>query len=203
MNDSTLPVRQTHKLANDYLYQQGEASPQLYLVKAGIVCLESANDRGERCIIHLMGQGALVGHEAFLQQPRSFDARVCTDAVLEVISMPVTTDITLGDSMMRWANTAVARLLQDAVNFKVELHRAHAHEKVLLLLEQLKSLHPESADVFWIPSRSEMADILGINHVTASRVVAKLFRESALLRASHKNYARVDWERVRLLLRSA
>lgn len=199
LNDRAIHVKHTHKVANDYLYQQGEVSPELYRVRAGIVCLESVNDRGERCIIHLLGQGSVIGHEALLQQPRSFDARACTDAVVEAISIPSATEPALGVSLMCWANAAVARLLQDAARFKVELHRAQATEKVLLLLEQLKKLHPEMAEACWLPSRNEMADILDINHATASRVVARLFRDGALRRSTSKEFARVDWGRIQSL----
>ena len=143
----------------------------------------------------------MLGHEALLQQPRDFDARACTDTVVETIPLSATADPATGGSLMRWAHAAVARLLQDAVRFKVELHRAQATEKVLLLLEQLKKLHPEKADACWLPSRGEMADILDINHATASRVVARLFREGTLRRAANKDFALVDWGRIRRLRR--
>lgn len=197
--DQATQVKQAHKLANDYLFQQGEPSPELFRIRKGIVCLESVNDRGERCIFHLLGQGAVFGHETLLQQPRSFDARACTDAVVEAISVSTGTDPSQWVSLMHWANASVSRLLQDAARFKVELHRAQATEKVLLLLEQLKKLHPEKSDACWLPSRTEMADILDINHATASRVVARLFRDGALRRGATKEVARVDWNRVHTL----
>lgn len=180
--------------ANEYLYQEGEASTELYRIRSGIVCLESVNERGERCIFHLVGSGAVLGHETVLRQPRSFDARACSEVHLEAISLPPSSDPTLSHSMMRWAHSAVARLLRDATRFKVELHRAQATEKVLLLLEQLKKLHPETTNTCWLPSRDEMADILDINHATASRVVARLFRECVLRRTESKRAVRVDWD---------
>lgn len=196
-----VPIEDEHTLcsrlytlpANECLYQEGEKSTELYRIRSGIVCLESVNERGERCIFHLVGSGAVVGHETVLQQPRGFDARACTDVLVEAISLPSSIDPSLCNSMMHWAHAALVKLLQDAARFKVELHRAQATEKVLLLLEQLKKLHPEKAVICWLPSRSEMADILDINHVTASRVVARLFREGALRRAVSKEFAQVDW----------
>jgi CRP-like cAMP-binding protein len=189
----------TRIAAHEYLYQQGESSPELFHIRTGIVCLESVNERGDRCITHLLGQGAVLGHETLLRQPRGFDARICTDAVIEVISVSTATDETQKLSLMQWANAAVSRLLLEATQFKVQLHRARADEKVLLLIEQLQRLHPEKTEVCWLPSRYEMADILDINHATASRVIARLFRNGALVRTDSRDHVRVDWTHIRAL----
>lgn len=199
LDSKCLHVKTIRKCANNYLYQQGETARTLYRIRTGVVSLESVNERGQRCIIHLLGRGAVLGHEIFLQQPRNFDARVCTDATIEAISLSSGIESILGVSLMRWANAAALNLLQEAAGFKVELHRAQAGDKVLLLLEQLQKLHPEQTDACWLPSRCEMADLLDMNHATASRVVAKLFKEGALHRAASKDFVRVDWGRIRRL----
>lgn len=184
-----------------YLYQQGDRSTELYWIRAGIVCLESVNERGERCILHFLGQGAVLGHETFLKQPRTFDARACTDALVEVIAPALAPDPSLCAFMMRRVHAAAATPLQDAARFKVDLHRAQATEKVILLLKHLRKLHPEKADAYWLPSRNDMADILDINHATASRVVARLFREGALRRTASKSFVQVDWSLISRLRR--
>jgi CRP-like cAMP-binding protein len=184
----------THTIAaNAYLYQEGEKPAEMYRIRSGIVCFEGVNERGERCIFHLIGKGAIVGHEALLRQPASFDVRACSKVLVDTISLPHPTDPALGYSMMRWAYASMARLLQDAARFRVEIHRAQAREKVLLLLEQIRKLDPAMPDTCWLPSRSEMADMLDINHVTASRVVARLFRDGMLRRTADKASAQVDW----------
>lgn len=191
------PPSKTHTIqANQYVYQQGQMSTALYRVRSGVVSLESVNERGERCIFHLIGKGAVIGHEALLRTPRSLDLRACTEALVEVIPTPHATDSTVSQTMIRWAHASMARLLQDAARFRVELHRAQAREKVLLLLEQIRDLDPDVTDTCWLPSRSEMADILDINHATASRVVARLFREGMLQRTVHKEMAQVNWNLV-------
>lgn len=191
------PPSKTHTIqANQYVYQQGQMSTALYRVRSGVVSLESVNERGERCIFHLIGKGAVMGHEALLRTPRSLDLRACTEVLMEVIPTPHATDSTVSQTMIRWAHASMARLLQDAARFRVELHRAQAREKVLLLLEQIRDLDPDVTDTCWLPSRSEMADILDINHATASRVVARLFREGMLQRTVHKEMAQVNWNLV-------
>lgn len=201
-NEHMFDAKQTVFLANEYLYQQGEQATELYRVREGIVCLEGVNERGERCIFHLLGRDSVLGHEALLQQPRSFDVRSCTEAKVEVIHLPTTAETSLRASMLHWVTTDAARMLQDAARFKVELHRAQAAEKMLLLLGVLQKLQPEQTDCFWLPSRNEMADILDINHATASRIVARLFREGALRRVSRKDFVKVDWNRIRMLRNS-
>lgn len=180
----------------EYLYQEGEKTTKLYRIRVGIVGLESVNESGERCIFHLVGSDTFLGHEAVLQQPRSFGARACTEVLLETTALPAESDPAQSSSLLLSAHAAVARLLQEAIRFKAELHRAQASEKVLLLLEHIRKLHPKTADAYWLPSRAEMADILDINHVTASRVVARLFRDGALRRAASKDLAQVDWRLV-------
>jgi CRP-like cAMP-binding protein len=184
---------------DEYIYQEGERPTELYRIRTGIVALESVNVRGERCIFHLVGRGTLLGHETLMQQPRTFDARACTEVIMETMRLPAYPDPTLSDSLLRRAHAAVASLLQEATRFKVELHRAQAYEKVLLLLEQIRKLQPEKADACWLPTRSEMADILDINHATASRVVARLFREGVLQRSASKESAQIDWDHIRRL----
>lgn len=201
--DEHLTVSRLFRLqADEYLYQQGERPTELYRIRTGIVGLESVNERGERCIFHLVGSGTLLGHEAVLQQPRSLDARACTEVVVEAMALPARPDPALSHSMLHRAHAAVAKLLHEAARFRVELHRAQACEKVLLLLEQIRKLHPEKADACWLPTRTEMADILDINHATASRVIARLYREGVLKRSASKEAALIDWNRLSGLRRA-
>lgn len=95
---------------------------------------------------------------------------------------------------------AVSNLLHEITRFRVELHRASARQRVLLLLEQLRKAHPANLSSIWLPSRQEMADTLDINHVTASRVVAQLFRERVLRRGHRSDDVDVDWFQVHRLL---
>lgn len=199
MNNAMWSAKAMRKAAQDYLFQQGDAAADLYRIRTGIVCLESVNERGDRCITHLLGQGAVVGHEALLQHTRGFDARACTDAVIETVTLPPAIDPAQGAALMHWAAAAVAQLLHDTASFRVELHRARADEKVILLLEQLRKLQAEKAEVCWLPSRYEMADILDIHHATASRVIARLFRDGALKPTARRDFAQVNWSRIRCL----
>lgn len=188
--------------AQRYLYQQGEPSSTAFVIRSGIACLESVNHRGERCIVHFLGPGALIGHEAWLGQPRCFDARACTDTVLEPMAAASRPDPGRQAGTAGGLGMAVSHLLQDITKFRVELHGASAKQRVLLLLEQLRKAHLPQATSIWLPSRQEMADTLDINHVTASRVVAHLFRETVLLRGLRSDEVGVDWNRVHRLLQA-
>lgn len=146
-----------------------------------------------------MAMGGALWVAAGVQRTRDFDARACTDAVIETVTLPPTIDPAQAASLIHWAAAAVARLLHDTASFRVELHRARAEEKVLLLLEQLRTLQAEKAEVCWLPSRYEMADILDIHHATASRVIARLFRDGALKPTARRDFAKVNWSRIRNL----
>jgi CRP-like cAMP-binding protein len=188
--------------AQHHLYQQGDPASAAFVIRSGIACLESVNHRGDRSIVHFLGPGALIGHEAWLAEPRCFDARACTEMALEpVATLPRSSPGCPGDSLQEFG-VAVSQLLQDITKFRVELHRANAVQRVLLLLEQLRKAHLSQATSIWLPSRHEMADTLDINHVTASRVVAHLFRENVLLRVPRSDEVGVDWHRVHRLLQA-
>jgi CRP-like cAMP-binding protein len=188
--------------AKSYIYQQGEPSSTAFVIRSGIACLESVNHRGERCIVHFLGPGALIGHEACLGEPRYFDARACTDIVLEPFGSQARSDPGRHAGIQSGSGMAVSHLLRDITNFRVELHRSSARRRVLLLLEQLRKAHPREATPLWLPSRQDIADTLDINHVTASRVVARLYREKVLLRAARNDEVGIDWHRVHRLLQA-
>lgn len=168
------------------------------MIRSGIASLESVNHRGERCIVHFLGPGSIIGHEAWLGQPRCFDARACLHTVLEPLASHPGPNC-LADALTD-PGMAVSNLLHEITRFRVELHRASARQRVLLLLEQLRKAHPAEVRSIWLPSRQEMADTLDINHVTASRVVAHLFRESVLRQDPRSDEVGVDWSQVHRLL---
>jgi len=189
-------------LAKSYIYQQGEPSSTAFVIRSGIACLESVNHRGERCIVHFLGPGALIGHEACLGEPRYFDARACKDLVLEPFASQARSDAGRHAGIQSRSSMDVSHLLRDITKFRVELHRSSARRRVLLLLDQLRKAHLSQATSIWLPSRHEMADTLDINHVTASRVVAHLFRENVLIRAPRNDEVGVDWHQVHHLLQA-
>lgn len=184
--------------AQAYLYQAGDPSTTAFMIRSGIVSLESVNHRGERCIVQFLGPGSFIGHEAWMGQRRCFDARACIPTVLEPGASPPG-PIRL-NGVFTDAGMAVSKLLHEITRFRVELHRASARQRVLLLLEQLRKAHPANISSIWLPSRQEMADTLDINHVTASRVVAQLFRERVLRRVHRSDEVGVDWIQVQRLL---
>lgn len=124
-------------------------------------------------------------------QPRWFDARACTDTALEPVGP--------ADNV---ASGLVSRMLHEMAQFRVELHRSNARRRVLLLLELLGKIHPPETDSFWLPGRQDMADLLDINHITASRVVAGLYREGVLQRTARHGLAGIAWDNVTRLLAS-
>lgn len=188
--------------AQRYLYQQGEPASTAFVIRSGIASLESVNHRGERCIIHFLGPGAFIGHEAWLGQPRCFDARACTDTELERVAAPSRSDPGQPAGTVPGFGVAVSHLLQEITRFRAELHCASARQRVLLLLAQLRKAHAPEVTSIWLPSRQEMADTLDINHVTASRVVAHLYRENVLRRGPRSDKVGVDWCKVHRLLHS-
>lgn len=194
---STLRASATSSLsAGSYVYQQGAHSSAIYVIRSGVACLESVNRRGERCIVHFLGKGAMIGHEALREQLRCFDARACTDIEIERVKLRGSLNEIQHDDPLGSVDLLALKMLQDITTFRIELHRANANQRVLLMLELLKSAHPPEALTIWLPSRQDMADMLDMNHVTASRVVANLYRSNILLRGTRHDRVGVDWAQV-------
>lgn len=182
--------------AGQRVYQTHGLAGCCYLVQSGLVRLEKYSEQGERCIVLLLGPGAALGLDALQQVLRQTDAWACTDVVLH--SIPILRrpgQTTVPDTHHTELYAGLLRQFHDAMAWTAQLTRGTARQRVVSLLLRIAALTP-SAQPIWLPSRQDMADMVGITHVTASRIVAQLCREGALTRQGPST-AWVDTEQLR------
>lgn len=162
------------------LYQQGTDGGAVYTLRQGIVRFERVTSDGQRRIVRLVGEGALIGQESLLQRPYADDAVACTP--VEVCRIPRTLVDEFGrqepvlhqELMRRWQAA-----LESAGEWTAELTCGTARRRVLKLLQQLERLSADG-ETIWLPSRLEMSDMVGLAVETASRVISRLRREGVL-----------------------
>lgn len=164
----------------DSVYRQGTDGTAVFTLRRGIVRFERVTSDGQRRIVRLVGEGALIGQESLLQRPYADDAVACTP--VEVCRIPRTLvdefgrqDPVLHQELMRRWQAA----LESAGEWTAELTCGTARRRVLKLLQQLRRLSPDGSTI-WLPSRLEMSDMVGLAVETASRVVSRLRREGVL-----------------------
>lgn len=184
--------RQTTHLAGHYLHLRGDTQSGVYRIQSGIVALEEVNEDGHRCILQFLGPGALLGGEVLWQTARAFDARACTRVTVERCF----TEEALQEAATRLAVAeTMAQQGQRMARLKSALHQANAHQRVLNMLSALRALTTPHGNAIWLPSRTEMADYLDLNHATVSRVIARLKRDGVIQMAGANN-AVVAWDRL-------
>ena len=185
-------LRRTTHLAGHYLHLRGDTKSGVYRIQSGIVALEEVNEDGHRCILHFLGPGALLGGEVLWQPTREFDARACTRVSVDrcfthEALQELATRLAVAETM--------AQQGQRMARLKSALHQAKAHQRVLNLLSTLRALTTPHDNAIWLPSRTEMADYLDLNHATVSRVIARLKRNDVIQMAGANN-AVVAWDRL-------
>ena len=185
------PRRKNHP-AGKYLHLRGATHPGVYRIQRGIVSLEEVNEDGNRCILQFLGPGALLDGEMLWQSAREFDARACTRVEVERCD----SDEQLREPAFRLSVAqAMAQQGQRMAQLKAALHQANADQRVLHLLSTLKALPAASGQAIWLPTRTEMADFLDLNHATVSRVIARL-RRNGVIQLVGTHSALVAWERL-------
>lgn len=66
------------------------------------------------------------------------------------------------------------------------------------MLSELHLLEERHGNTIWLPSRTEMADYLDLNHATVSRVIARLKRDGVIQMAGGQS-ALVAWGRLQTI----
>lgn len=182
--------------AGQRVYQTHGLATCCYIVHSGIVRLEKYSAEGERCIAHLLGPGGVFGLDALQQVFRDTDAWACTDVVIQKI--PVLRHLGPSAAVDPFHPDLTPRLLRhfhEALEWTAQITRGTARRRVVCLLLRLQTLSV-TGQAIWLPSRQEIADMVGITHVTASRIIAQLCREKAVTRVGTHG-AMVDDVRLR------
>lgn len=168
------------------LYNQGTASDGVYCVSRGLIAIRSFAADGTSSLLRLAYPGELIGYRAFLTgRDHRTEAQALLHSRVCVVAKRDANHVVQG---------CAAVLTRLAERFAEELD--HCHDRIQetarlpnklrleRLLQQLMTAHGEPEGKVWrmrLPiSRQDMADILGVQPETLSRLLKRLEDEGRL-----------------------
>lgn len=175
--------------AGAVLYHQGAPSEGVYCVSRGLIAIRSFAPEGASSLLRLAYPGELIGYRAFLTgREHRTEARALLGSRICVVAHRD------AKKVIQACPAVLARLAERCAD---ELDQAHERiqeaarlpNKIRLarLLEQLMLAHGAAEDGKWrmrLPiSRQDLADILGVQPETLSRLIKRL-EEDGQLRSS-------------------
>ncbi|MCF3592683.1 Crp/Fnr family transcriptional regulator [Rhodobacteraceae bacterium LMO-12] len=175
--------------SDSVLYHQGAASEGVYCVSRGLIALRSFCPDGSSSLLRLAYPGELIGYRAFLtgREHRSeaqalLPSRVCVVAhrdAKQVIQACPAVLVRLAERCANELDQCHERI-QDAA-------RIPNKQRLAQLLEDLMAAHGKEEGDVWrmrLPiSRQDLADILGVQPETLSRLLRRL-QDEGLLQSS-------------------
>lgn len=173
------PIGNLHVPQHAVLYAQGDASPNVFTVRNGVIKLKVDLPNGGQRIVRLVRPGDVAGMETLVGEPYHHTAvalqgaDVCRIPREVVLRLDQTNPSVHQALMQRWQ-----RSVDQADHFIVALSTGPAEARMARLLITLGCTSPR-ADAS-MPSREDMGALLGITTETASRVVAD-FRRRGLI----------------------
>lgn len=181
----------------EHLFRSDEAASYMYALRSGLIKLTQLRVDGDHRIIRLVRPGDLVGLRSLLGQPHKYDAVAMMPTV--ACRIPVT-DLrsicsrlpTLRDEIYaRWQHT-----VDEASNWLVDLSSGSARSRIANLMLMLKDA--ESDIVRHVPTRQDMASILGVKTETVSRLYSELKKSGYIARKS-SGEVEIDVEALRAI----
>ncbi|TDE41109.1 Crp/Fnr family transcriptional regulator [Antarcticimicrobium sediminis] len=172
--------------AGSVLYHQGAPSDGVYCVSRGLFAIRSFGPDGSSSLLRLAYPGELIGYRAFLtgrdhrtEAQALLPSRVCVVAQRDAKQVVRACPEVLTRLAVRCADEL--DLCHDRIQ---EAARSPNKERLAQLLEQLMAAHGTKDGRFermHLPiSRQDLADILGVQPETLSRLIKRLQSEGRL-----------------------
>lgn len=172
-----------------FLFMQGDARNQIFVVKTGTVRLFKMLDTGKRQIIGFKFAGEFIGLGP--DAKHGYSAQAIGETELRVLQAAVFDAVAANDPQILWKlYEAVATDLARAHELALTIGRRSAAGSMaafLLEIEAHTGAHAGSTATLSLPMRhADIADYLGLTHETVSRLLAT-FRRRGLIAASGRN----------------
>jgi CRP-like cAMP-binding protein len=200
------------------LYHTGDEPGTLFIVRSGLIKLETVLPDGSYRIVRLIRRADLLALEGYLGRPCDHTAIALADAEVCKVPWPVVQEVMgrspdlLPQILRHWHQT-----VQKADGWLTHYGQGSARQRVARFLLDLGDTasggvtDPASAWRIWpddsnnhdptlvtLPTRDDVGAILGITKETASRLIADFFRAGLLTRLPGAR-ARLDREQLEIL----
>lgn len=180
------------------VYHEGDREPYMHIIRAGVAKLIKMGESGEERIVRLVRPGDAVGLELLLGDPcrhtvsaltRLETCRMSVDEVRKRID----SNPELGAKLFRqWQDG-----LDNADLFLTEFSTGTAHARVARLLLYMTT--GGEGDNCVIPSREDMAAMVGLTTETVSRITAEFKRDGIMVRDGEHCCEVLDQEKLQAI----
>lgn len=174
----------------EYMFRHNDDASYMYALRSGLVKLTQLRADGDHRIVRLVRPGDLVGLRSLLGQPHKYDAVAITPSVacripiVDLRSVCSRLPKLRDEIFARWQHT-----VDEASDWLVNLSSGSARSRLanlmLLLTEQ------DTGQVSHVPTRQDMASIIGVKTETVSRLYSE-FKKSGYIEKTPTSGAFVD-----------
>lgn len=193
-----LPIGDVAYDPGSTIYEQGEHIEHVFTIRSGLVKLVQHLPDGKLRIVRILGQGELLGIESLDSQRAEHQAislnqvQLCRIPHSVVSSLQQNSPRIHGALMERWKKTITMADL-----WITQLSTGKIKSRVARLLLLLKQ-NSQDEDSFYMPTREDIGNILGITTESASKVTAE-FKRNGWLKLLANNQAWVDESQLPIL----
>lgn len=184
------PITNIEFSPSEKLYSEGRAGKHIYTIRSGLVKLETKQPDGNLRIVRLLTQGDVTGLETITGESYHHTAtalksiEVCKIPEEVIHSLQAHSQILCRDIMDRWSKS-----VHQADEWLAKLNTGPARQRVDELINYLIE-NSETAPEFFLPSRDDIASILGLTRETVSRAIADMKRDGRISSYGHGIYER-------------
>lgn len=181
--------------AGDQVFENGQTPRHLYLVKRGLIKLHQLQMDGEQRIIRVVRQGEVLGLRGILKEPYRYDASAMVPSVVCQIRLDELMKIcTYHPKIRQRVYWHWQQAIDRSSSWLVDLSTGPSKTRMAHLL--LKLAAPGSNRICYLPTRQEMAAMLGLQSETVSRIYSEFMRAGYITKLPPRRAA-LDLEALR------
>lgn len=167
--------------AGETLYRSGDQPGTIFILRSGLIKLETYLSDGSYRIVRLARRSDLLGLERLLDSPCDHTAIALADTEVCKVPLEVVRQVM---AHQPWLSTQMIRhwhqALQQADGWLAQYSLGAGRQRVARFLVDLHDLSGDDQGRITIPSRDDVGAILGITKETASRLIADFHRTGLL-----------------------
>jgi CRP/FNR family transcriptional regulator len=171
-------------------FEEGKCDRDLFSIRSGIIKMQSLTADGTQHIVRLLGAGSAIGLE-LLAAEKCYRHTAIALTTVDACHIPLETMLHLDATYPQLCQQVRIRLQQDldrTDRWAIILRSGAARMRVVHLLLLILEYSNIPDHVIELPSRKDMAAIIGTTVETASRVIADLKRHNVLRKTGSRHY---------------
>lgn len=196
--DDLAPRIESIKAAKgEHLFRHNDDASYMYALNSGLIKLTQLRADGDHRIVRLVRPGDLVGLRSLLGQSHKYDAVAmvpsvaCRIPVMDLRSACSRLPTLRDEIFSRWQHA-----VDETSNWLVNLSSGSARSRLANLL--LSLTQQDSSSVCYVPTRQDMASMLGVKTETVSRLYSE-FKKAGYIEKKGGRGVVIDVEALRTI----